>query len=162
MLKSKTAIVTGGAQGIGRAICLALAEAGADVVVVDRVASEGQNTRDMIRAIGRQSEYIDTDVSNESSVISMVESAVRRFSHIDILVNDAGIVTKGKQITEARVGPHAGCQPEEPSLLSRVVATCLEKASRKIVTSPRLNLMCFQEPGHYAFRRAGAMLTKRF
>ena len=93
-LTDRTAIVTGAGRGIGRAISLVLAEAGADVVVAARTASEIESVANEVRALGRQALAIPTDVTRSSSVNAMVEETVRQFGKVDILVNNAGQILR--------------------------------------------------------------------
>ena len=89
-LEGKTAVVTGGGRGIGKAIALVFAEAGADVVLSARTRSEIEQTAKEVEALGRRALAVQADVSSSSQVDSMVEQALGRFSRIDILVNNAG------------------------------------------------------------------------
>jgi len=91
MLDGKVAIVTGAGRGIGRAIALALAREGADVVVNDVDSRSAEATANEVRAMGRRALSIVADVSNGEEVIKMVETAIKAFGKIDILVNNAGI-----------------------------------------------------------------------
>lgn len=88
----KVTIVTGGAQGIGRAIALRFAEEGSNVVIADVNLEGAEKVVQEIRGLGKQALAIKTDVSNREEVNRMVNSAVEKFGKIDILVNDAGIV----------------------------------------------------------------------
>jgi NAD(P)-dependent dehydrogenase (short-subunit alcohol dehydrogenase family) len=72
-LDGKTAIVTGGGQGIGRELALGLAEAGSDVVVVQRNQELAENTAEDIRAMGRKSLGLKVDLQKEADVKDMVE-----------------------------------------------------------------------------------------
>lgn len=89
-LNSKTALVTGGAQGIGEGICRQLHQAGARVVVADL---DGAGAEKVASTLGNdeRSMAIQADVSNLQSVEEMVETTIEKFSTIDILVNNAGI-----------------------------------------------------------------------
>lgn len=90
-VKGETAIVTGGGQGIGREIALGLAEAGADVVVLQRRLEIAEKTAADIRKLGRESLALKVDVSDPSAVEDMVRTVKDKFGKIDILVNNAGI-----------------------------------------------------------------------
>lgn len=87
----KVAIVTGAGRGIGKAIALILAEAGADVTVVARTKEQIEQTAGDIRKLGRKALAIPADVSQEDQVKKVVEQTVSQFGKIDILVNNAGI-----------------------------------------------------------------------
>jgi NAD(P)-dependent dehydrogenase (short-subunit alcohol dehydrogenase family) len=90
-LPNQAAIVTGGGQGIGKAIALKLAREGADVLVSGRHRDTLENTAREIEELGRRSVVAVTDVSQESQVSAMVEAALQDFGRIDILVNNAGV-----------------------------------------------------------------------
>src|SRR5699024_6783243 len=92
MLSGKIAMVTGGSRGIGRAICVSLAEAGADVAIVyagNRDAAE--QTADRVREAGGQPLVIQADVSDAGQVDAAVKQVQETFGRIDILVNNAGV-----------------------------------------------------------------------
>jgi len=96
MLDSKVALVTGGSRGIGRAIALALANAGADVVIVDRsVAKEGESVVHEIAKNGRRAVALQADVANFTEAKDAVDKAVAQFNRLNILVNNAGITKDG-------------------------------------------------------------------
>jgi len=89
-LTGKTIIVTGGSKGLGKTMALALAEAGADVVVASRTLSELEKTAREIRDLKRESLAIKADITSEVQVRSMVEETIEKFGKIDVLVNNAG------------------------------------------------------------------------
>ncbi len=90
-LKDKTAIVTGGARGIGRAIVQRLAEAGADVVIGDFRLDEAEATASEIqKTTGRQVRAVRANVTDLKQVEALRETALQAFGKIDILVNNAG------------------------------------------------------------------------
>jgi len=91
ILDKRVAIVTGSAQGIGRAIALTLAKAGADLVVSDMNADGIISTAGEIEALGRKAAAIKCNVSDSSEVAELVKKAQEIFPTIDILVNNAGI-----------------------------------------------------------------------
>ena len=92
-LKDKVAVVTGGKGGIGKAIALMFAEAGADIAVCDYVADDGEldAVAGEVKKLGQRSLAIQVDVSQKNQVESMVERVTGEFGRIDILVNNAGI-----------------------------------------------------------------------
>jgi len=90
-LEGKTALVTGGAQGIGKTLCLALAQAGANVAVADILLAPAEETAAEIRALGHQAAAIEADVTQAASVRAMVTACVDQLGGLDILVNNAGI-----------------------------------------------------------------------
>jgi len=100
-LKDKVGIVTGAAQGIGKAIALRFAENGADVVVNDIDTANGEKVAEQIRALGRKSMFVKADVSKQEQVNDMVSKVVDEFGRIDILVNNAAYYT-----VSGRVGIH--------------------------------------------------------
>lgn len=90
-LPDRVAIVTGGGRGIGRAIALAFAREGADVVVASRTAREIEETAAWIEALGRRSLAVTADISRWAEVNHLVEKTLRAFGKMDVLVNNAGI-----------------------------------------------------------------------
>jgi NAD(P)-dependent dehydrogenase (short-subunit alcohol dehydrogenase family) len=90
-LQDRVSIVTGSAGGIGRAIALALAEAGARVVVSDVRADQGEATVNTIRAAGGQAIFVACDVSNPEQVSHLITASLEHFGRLDVLVNNAGI-----------------------------------------------------------------------
>ena len=89
-LDGRVALVTGSGRGIGRTIAMTLAEAGADVAVAARTRSEIEAVAEEIRALGRRSIAVPTDVSVSSQVDAMVSTTERELGPVDILVNNAG------------------------------------------------------------------------
>lgn len=90
-LRGKVAVVTGAARGIGRAIALALARDGADVVVGDVNAEGAEAVASEIRALGRRSLALKVDVSERTQAVRLVNSAQEVLGRLDIMVNNAGI-----------------------------------------------------------------------
>jgi len=103
-LSGRVALVTGASRGIGRAIALELAKAGADVVVnYLRRAEDARAVEDGIRLLGRAGLCVQADVSRAKEVDRLVSAALREFGKIDILVNNAGIARPQamEDVTEA-------------------------------------------------------------
>jgi gluconate 5-dehydrogenase len=91
-LTGQTAIVTGGGSGLGRVMALALAEAGANVVVCSRRLEVCEEVVKEIEALGKQALALAVDVTNPESVVQGLEKAVSHFGKIEILVNSSGTV----------------------------------------------------------------------
>ena len=91
LLENKSAIVTGGASGIGRATALEMAREGAAVLVADIDAAGGASAVEEIRSAGGQAEFLRTDVAEEDQVRAMVARALEAFGGLDIAYNNAGV-----------------------------------------------------------------------
>ena len=100
LLKGKIALVTGGARGLGRADALALAEAGADVVIADILDAE--KTVNDVQSMGRKSVAIKMDVTNVGEVKEGVEKIKKDFGSIDVLVNSAATLDHLGQLLEQK------------------------------------------------------------
>lgn len=95
-LTGKTAIVTGGSRGIGRAVALALAEAGASVAIIYAGNTKAaEETKQAVEENGVQAMAIQCDVSDEKAVADMVKAVKKEWGRVDILVNNAGITRDG-------------------------------------------------------------------
>jgi len=90
-LNNQIAVVTGAGRGIGRAIALRFAEAGADVVCVSRTAENAGKVADEVRALNRRSWAYAVDVSNSAQVEQIGEEILTATGRVDILVNNAGV-----------------------------------------------------------------------
>lgn len=89
-LDGKVAIITGAGRGLGRAMAVRFAEAGADVVAASRTVPQLEETAQAVRKTGRKCLIAPTDVMRSEQVGAMVEAAIGEFGKIDILVNNAG------------------------------------------------------------------------
>ena len=93
-LRDKVVIITGGAQGIGRAYALGMADEGARLVLADINMEKAEATANEIRGKGREALAVKTDVSSPESSQEMAGKTVERFGRIDVLVNNAAILEK--------------------------------------------------------------------
>ena len=95
LLENKTALISGAARGIGRAIAEALATEGADLILCDLKAEWLEDTAAAVTALGRKVVCVSADVSNDEQVKAAVKQGVEEFGRIDVLVNNAGITKDG-------------------------------------------------------------------
>jgi len=166
-LKGEKAIVTGGGQGLGREMALALAEAGADVAVVQRRVEVAEKTAEEIRKLGRDSFAMKVDVSKAEDAKNMVEAVKDRFGKIDILINNAGVDhhVSAVELTEEDwdrmidinlKGEFLGCQMVGREMIKQRKGSIINIASicAFIVVRPQLQV-------HYDVAKAGvAQLTR--
>ncbi len=89
--KNKTVIVTGGGQGIGRAVCRVFAVEGANVVIADIDEAAGLENESYIKNSGFEATYIKTDVSDAPSVKQMVDETMKKYSGVHVLINNAAV-----------------------------------------------------------------------
>jgi NAD(P)-dependent dehydrogenase (short-subunit alcohol dehydrogenase family) len=103
-LSGKTAIITGGGVGIGRACAIRMAEEGASIAIFDVLEKEGRGLANELTSRGLKAAFWKVDVSDQSSVQSGIDAAASHFSRLDVLVNNAGISgspAPTDQVTEA-------------------------------------------------------------
>jgi 3-oxoacyl-[acyl-carrier protein] reductase len=91
LLEGQTAVITGGAQGLGEAIAICFAESGANVVLGDMNGELAEETAEKLRANGHQALAVRADVTSEADVQALVASAVDTYGGLDVFVNNAGI-----------------------------------------------------------------------
>lgn len=103
-LLGQVAVVTGGSRGIGKGIALALAEAGADLVINYRKDEKAaEETSHRIKVMGRRTLAVQGDVSNFEAARELMRQAFQAFGRIDILVNSAGIASRGNFVEKTEV-----------------------------------------------------------
>lgn len=93
--KDKTVIITGGGTGIGRETALLFAEEGANVLIAGRRMDKLREVQQESRKFGPEIDYLVSDISDENRCKSIVEYAIEKYGHIDILFNNAGILLPG-------------------------------------------------------------------
>jgi NAD(P)-dependent dehydrogenase (short-subunit alcohol dehydrogenase family) len=127
-LKDLNVIVTGAAQGIGRATSLAMARAGANVAAVDIKGAGAASTAAAVKAQGRKAISVTADLGNIADIDRMVAATVQAFGHIDVLVNNAGVTRRADimELTE-----------EDWDRIHRVNAKgvffCLQRVAREMI-----------------------------
>ena len=116
-LTGKKALVTGASRGLGRAIALSLARAGADVVITyEKSADKAQAVADEIKALGRHGEAVQADSASAQAIQDAVTHAARSLGGLDILVNNAGIARGGLDILVNNAGIARGGPLESMTL----------------------------------------------
>lgn len=162
LLANKTAIITGGASGMGRGIALRFANEGCSSVIVDIQDAEAQKTVDMVKKKGKQAIAVHCDVSNSNQVKNMVAKAIEKFGKIDIMCNCAGLGTKGTpfmDITEEEYDRVVAINMKSVFLCCQAIAPHM-KANKygKIIN---ISSIAGISPGamslHYSAAKAGAL-----
>jgi NAD(P)-dependent dehydrogenase (short-subunit alcohol dehydrogenase family) len=164
-LEGKTAVVTGGTSGIGRAIAIGLAEAGADVVATGRRQQQVEEAAAEIEARGRKSLRQSSDVGDRASLEKLLAATLEKFGKVDILVNCAGII---KRTPTLDVGEEEWANILNTNLTGTLRASqifgrsMLERGYGRIVNIASLNsFVALAEVAAYAASKAGvASLTR--
>ena len=103
MTDQRVAIVTGGSSGIGKATAIALAKEGVNIVVAARRSKEGNETVQLVKEAGSDGIFVNTDVTNEASVKSLIEKTINSYHRLDYAFNNAGIEQIMTPLTEQTV-----------------------------------------------------------
>jgi len=160
-LHGKTALVTGGARGIGEAIARAFVREGAAVVILDRRLDAAKATADALAKNGAKVSAVAADVSDEAQVKTAVESATKTLGHLDILVNNAGIDTTSvvAEMPTAMWDEMIAINLRSVFLCTRAVLPGMiaRKFGRIISTSSQLAHKGAAEMAHYAAAKAGVI-----
>ncbi len=166
-LEGKVAIVTGGRRGIGRAIALAFAEAGADIVVCDRVVEDGEleAVAEEIRRLGRRSLTIQADITRKGDMDNLVQRVVAEFSAVDILVNNAAmnIMTPLLELREDGWDRIINTDLKGYYLCSQAVARRMveQKRGNIINMASTAAMKATPEMGAYCIAKAGVVMLTR-
>lgn len=159
ILSGKSALVTGGARRIGRAIALRLADAGADVTITYRQsASDAEETAQQMRALGGRAQAIHCDVGSEAAVRETVAQTAAFHGRLDILVNNAAIfeTVPLEEITLERWDTMLDTNLRGPFLFAREALPHLRAARGRIVNLGSLGgINPWPMRGHYCASKAG-------
>lgn len=164
-LTGKTAVVTGAGRGLGEAIAVGLAGAGADLVLVTN-STPAEKTASKVRELGRRAITIQTDVSDRTKLPAIIEKTIEEFGKIDILVNNAGIIRR----TPAAQHSYQDWEDVLNVNLNSVFVLCQEAGKRMIAQGSGkiiniASMLSFQGginvPGYTASKHAVAGLTKQ-
>lgn len=166
-LINRNALVTGAGQGIGRALAMALAEAGANVAVVDRNGDTAKQTAKEINALGVKTLAIETDVTQTDQVNHMVEHIISQWGQLNIAVNNAGIAIRSpaESIPDADWDAVLNVNLKAVYLCCRAEAhVMLKQQSGSIINLVSMSAQIANRPqlhAHYNASKAGALqLTK--
>jgi len=164
-LAGKTALVTGGARRLGRAIAIALAEAGADVAITFRCSeAEASQTAAMIAALGRRGLIAPCDVRSEQSVREAVAHVAAGFGRLDILVNNAAVFASAalESLTLEQWDTVFETNARGPFLVAREALPHLRSARGRIINMGSLGgFHPWAGHGHYCASKAALhMLTQ--
>ena len=164
-LRDKVALVTGAGKGLGKSMALALSESGAHVVVVSRTLPDIEATAKEIQENGGKSLPIAVDVTKEEGVVRMVETILREFKTIDILVNNVGTFIGGPLLESSIEDWHKMLEINLTStyLCSKVVGKhMVERQNGKIINiSSALGIFGARDAGAYCASKGGVIqLTK--
>ena len=163
-LDGKTAIVTGSRRGIGRAIALAMAKAGASVVVSDISQTDCEKVVDEIKSTGGKGLAVKCDVTSTAEVENMVRKAVAEFGKLDILVNNAGIIAFKPflELTDEEWDSTLGVNLKGQFLCARTAAKEMIKNKRgRIINIASISSggcgIAFPLVAHYTASKGGVM-----
>ena len=167
-LKGKTALITGGNKGIGLGICLGLAKAGADIIVVSSsIEKSGSEVEQKVNALGRKFKAYQSDFSNRDSIYSFLELLFSENTKIDILVNNAGIIMRkpAAEHPDEYWDKVMSVNLDAQFILTREIGKrMIENGGGKIIFT--CSLLSFQGginvPGYAASKGAIASLVKAF
>ena len=158
-LFNKVSIVTGGASGIGRAVCLGFAREGAKVIIADVQREGGEKTAHKIKSSGGDSLFYPCDVTREGEISQMVNEAVDHFGGIDILINNAGIDPRQAwdEISEADWDHILNTNLKSQFLCAKSVVPYMKTRGRgKIINvSSIVYFIGFQSLLHYSASKGG-------
>jgi 3-oxoacyl-[acyl-carrier protein] reductase len=173
-LDGKVALVTGGARGIGRAICLALARAGANVIVnYNSSADEAEEVADAIKKLNRRATASRADIGSAHEIVTMFGALVKEFGRLDILVNNAGVaLPTDAPIVDYDGAGHFSLEPRAleawekmlrvnltgAAICSQAAAPLLRAAGEgRIINISSLSVITGGGPPGYVVSKAGVM-----
>ena len=164
-LEGKVAVITGGTSGIGRALSLGLAEAGADVIATARRQQQVEETAGEIEALGRKTLRIASDVCDRSSLEALLAAALAAFGKVDILINCAGRIKRTPTLTVPEDEWNAIIDTNLTGTLraSQIFGKhMLERGYGRIVNIASLtSFVAFHEVAAYAASKAGVSSLTR-
>lgn len=167
LLENKTAIITGGARGIGRGVAIEYAHEGANIVIADINEQGSQETKKILSSFEKQILVVKTDITSESERKRLIKETMNRFGRIDILVNNAAIVNFPNDIhidpSEKETLRVFDTNYHAHRILSRAIATIMRESKIKgsiiFITSIHAQLVRMQD--HYHASKAALEASMR-
>ena len=166
-LPGKVAIVTGGRRGIGKAIALALAEAGADIAICDRVIEDGelQAVAEEVKQLGQRSLAVQADITQKADVDNLVQRVTDEFGVIDILVNNAAMNIRAPLLELREDGWDRVIDTDLKGyyLCSQAVGKIMvaQKRGNIINIASTVGIKAAPEMGAYCIAKAGVVMLTR-
>jgi NAD(P)-dependent dehydrogenase (short-subunit alcohol dehydrogenase family) len=164
-LEGKVALVTGAAKGIGMACAIAMAEAGADVILGLREKTNDEEVIDKIRELGHDVLPVQMDISKLNDIDEAIEKSMKHYSHIDILVNNVGIgaPNKAENVTEKDFDETINVNLKGTFFTAQAVGRQMikQKSGRIINLSSQAGFVALETESIYCMTKAAiAHLTK--
>ena len=164
-LENQTAVILGGTTGIGRALALGLAQAGADVIPTGRRPDPLEETTAAVEALGRKTLRQPTDITSRAALESLREAVLAKFQNIDILINCAGVIQRSPTLTL----PEADWQRILDTNLTGTLRACqifgapmLDRRYGRIINIASLNaFVALNEVAAYAASKAALVSLTR-
>ena len=164
-LIGRSAIVTGAGSGIGRALAMGMAKAGASVVIAERDPASGNATARAINSMDRGALFLPCDVADRNSVAEMVTEAMAHFGRVDILVNNAGVTSTFHllELPEEEWDRVLNVNLKGVFLCSQAVGRIMAQVGKGVIIniSSQLGDAALRDKAHYVSSKGGVkMLTK--
>jgi NAD(P)-dependent dehydrogenase (short-subunit alcohol dehydrogenase family) len=163
-LQGKVAVITGGTDGIGKAIAVTFAKEGAKIMMVGRDEKKGQTALEEVRRFG-EATYFKGDVSDSSQVRRLVDETIRKYGKIDVLVNNAAVCPPGSVVTtsEETWDQVIGVNLKGVFLCSKYIVPHMQKTGGgAIVNIGSINsLMAMENEAAYDASKGGVLMLTR-
>jgi len=133
----KVVLITGAGSGMGRATALLFAKEGAKVIVNDLVPKRGEETLAMIKELGAEGIFLQSDVTKAAEVETMVQKALEAYGRIDILINNAGVIVPGAvdTVTEVDFDRAFNVNVKGVFLVSKYIVPAMKKAGGGVIVN---------------------------
>ncbi|MEM7258443.1 MAG: SDR family oxidoreductase [Pseudomonadota bacterium] len=157
-LHGKTAVITGAGRGIGRAIAMTFAKAGADIAICSRSADELETVRTSIESIGVRCIAGVADLTNKAATEDFCHEVIKTFGRVDILVNNAGGLIEKRKIADSDIDSWwrtVEVNIKAPYMVTRLLIDCLSEGGKIINLSTGVALRAGMQNSAYHVAKAG-------